>query len=323
MKPLLLPLLLLLLPCLAVAAPAAPSAGTATAAKSSPLPDKSDPATEEKWAAAVSKGLKVGKAVRLKAAGHEVFALYTAETLGKRLGGVILLHDAGEHPDWPEVIHPLRVELPRRGFDTLSVQMPVLPDGHPIRDYAGLFGLADQRIAAAVSYLRGKGVDHITLVGYGLGALMGANYLAQAPHREILAFAAIGMPVYPEQDPHLDGARLLQRLELPVFDLYGDRDYDAVVDTAGERRTAAAQAQKDAAAKAKKSAEPHIAEGLTAVGVATKIPTDKLPPRNPNNLPLYRQVDVAGADHGFHSQEGVLVTWIYGWIKRYTLPQQF
>ena len=54
----------------------------------------------------------------------QVLALWESETSGNPYGAVLILHDDGQHPDWPGTVHPLRTNLPQFGWTTLSVSMP-------------------------------------------------------------------------------------------------------------------------------------------------------------------------------------------------------
>lgn len=57
-------------------------------------------------------------------ADKQVLALWRPDTSGEPFGAVLILHDDGEHPDWPKTIHPLRTNLPQFGWATLAISMP-------------------------------------------------------------------------------------------------------------------------------------------------------------------------------------------------------
>ena len=65
-----------------------------------------------------------GDPVMLDAAGHEFLSIYTEADEPK--GAVLILHGRGFHPDWADTINPLRVGLIEHGWNTLSIQLPVL-----------------------------------------------------------------------------------------------------------------------------------------------------------------------------------------------------
>ena len=86
----------------------------------------SDTAKERRWAEQVIDGLLDGDDVWLiDDSGHEFLGILTE---GDRSSGhaVVLLHGVGVHPNWPDVIYPLRAGLLERHITTLSLQMPIL-----------------------------------------------------------------------------------------------------------------------------------------------------------------------------------------------------
>ena len=65
--------------------------------------------------------------VSLVAGESEFHGLYLPETAGRPQGGVLILHDSGQHGHWPETIAPLREGLPASGWATLSIELPDAP----------------------------------------------------------------------------------------------------------------------------------------------------------------------------------------------------
>jgi len=213
----------------------------------------SDIDKERRWAEQLQDQLVVGEPLRLTAGQQGFFALYTPAVGKLQRGGVILLHGLGAHPDWPDVISPLRKNLPETGWSTLAVQLPIRPNEADFTDYPPLFPEANARISAAIRYLQKQGLRNIVLVGHSLGAAMGAYFLAQkAPDSEaVRAFVGIGMGHAPGTVAHTPDA--LAKITLPVLDLYGTQDLRGVlgstkaraasqVDNAGYRQLAIAGA---------------------------------------------------------------------------------
>jgi pimeloyl-ACP methyl ester carboxylesterase len=245
----------------------------------------SDILKEQRWAAQLKEGLVVGEPLWLKAKGREVFSIYTPAGLEQRRGAVILLHGRGAHPDWPTVIHPLRLNLPESGWVTLSVQMPILDGEADTKRYLPLFPEAFDRINAAIIYLQDQGILNITLVGHSLGAAMGAAYLAtERPETQaIRAFVGIGMGRYP-QDPTAPAhtPTSLEKITLPVYDLYGELDFPGVKGSAGARAEAAKRAGNRS----------------------------------------FRQRQAPGADHFFTGLDTTLVSWVRAWLNKYAPGKQ-
>ncbi|AOE83073.1 alpha/beta hydrolase family protein [Pseudomonas sp. TCU-HL1] len=68
---------------------------------------------------------------QLKAADESFLALWQPANAGEPSGVLILLPGEGESADWPEVIGPLRRQLPNAGWSTLSLTLPD-PSGDPV-----------------------------------------------------------------------------------------------------------------------------------------------------------------------------------------------
>ena len=240
------------------------------------IPDShaSDIRKEQRMAEQLTEQLVIGEAVNITAGSLSFFALYTPAEGKTQRGGVILLHGQGAHPDWPDVISPLRRDLPDSGWATLAIQLPVWPNGTNFTDYLPLFPAANVRIDAAVRYLQKQGLLNITLVGHSLGAAMGAHYLAQQPPGSdaIRAFVGVGMGSAPGTVAHTPDA--LAKINIPVLDLYGFQDLDNVLNSAKARAQAAQKANNTA----------------------------------------YRQIKVTGADHFFRALEATLTKRIAGWL---------
>ena len=240
---------------LLAAGPAAAQAPAAPAA-----PPAGDAAKERRWAEQIVEGLIDGEAVWLEAGGARFLAIYTPPA-GEPRGGVVVLHGMGAHPDWPEVVHPLRARLPERGWATLSVQLPVLPNEARPEDYAPLLDAAAPRIAAAVRWLRGRGHTPVALAGHSLGAAMGVRFLARRPDAGVFAFVAVGLP------SRAGGAKAgtleaLRKVRVPVLDLYGGLDLPGVVADARRRLAALAAAGAEGSRQVRIEGADHFFDGF-------------------------------------------------------------
>lgn len=242
-----------------------------------------DTGKEKRWAEQIADALVVGDAEWLDADGHQFLAIYTEQTSARAKGGAILMHGTGVHPDWSDVIAPLRSELPDYGWSTLSIQMPVLPNEAKHEDYAPLYQEVPPRIEAAMRFLEDNGVTNIVLIGHSQGAAMGASYLASAaPGRiKVKAFVAIGLSAPKGADPRMDTRAFLAKIQTPTLDLYGSQDLDTV--------RMSSEARKNAARKAG------------------------------NNK--YRQDEVPGANHFFNGLNADLVRRVRSYLERYAAAQ--
>jgi len=63
---------------------------------------------EARWANEIEDAILVGEPEWLQSGDHRFLAIYTEAEGEARHGAVLLMHGSGVHPDWPEVINPLR-----------------------------------------------------------------------------------------------------------------------------------------------------------------------------------------------------------------------
>lgn len=192
-----------------------------------------DEGKEERWAAQVEANLFEGEMAWLEADGHRFLGVLT-EADDPR-GNVVVVHGTGVHPDWGQVINPLRVGLAERGWTTLSIQMPVLGNEVPPEEYQSVFPEAPPRLAAAAAWFDGDAP--VFLAAHSLGAAMSAYTLSNADTSPYAGFVAIGMSgeaAFPEAD----NVESLKSISLPVLDLYGEADFDSVLNTTSERAAA-------------------------------------------------------------------------------------
>lgn len=213
-----------------------PTAGTWAQIETPAMPDSSDLAKEQRWRDQIVDSLIDGDAVDLSANGLTFLGLYTEadEDTGR---GAVIVHGIGVHPNWQQVVYPLRTGLPQQGWSVLSIQMPVLPNEATDADYGPLMDEAAARLDAAIAYLHEQGAERVAIVAHSLGATMANDYLAARP-RAVAAFVAVGLS---SGGAHAgrDNAELIGRVKVPILDLFGQNDLDAVVSSAPERAEAA------------------------------------------------------------------------------------
>ena len=237
----------------------------------------SDTAKEKRWAEQVSDSIMVGDAEWLKTGKSKVFSIYTESAIEKTIGGAIILHGSGVHPNWDQVIRPLRSQLPDHGWATLSVQLPVLSNEAEYDDYIPLFKEVAPRINAAVKFFKAKGIQNIVIIAHSLGAGMAGYYMGSKPDSSIRALVAIGVSgVMYKSDKKVGYLTSLKKISVPVLDIYGSNDLDIVLK--GEK-----------------------AKAMTARKAGNK---------------RYTQVKVTGANHFFDNKDDVLVKRVRGWLAK-------
>lgn len=183
----------------------------------------SDIAKEQRWADQIVDSLLDGEAVWLEADNQNFLSIFTSAEDETQEKALIVMHGTGIHPNWDQVIRPLRVGLTEYGWNTLSIQMPVLANDAEHDDYASLFPGVVPRIDAALNYLKAQGAEDIILVGHSLGSLMTSYYLSKAGDASIKGFVAIGMSGGSKHDV-MNSLNTLKAVKLPVFDLFGSQD---------------------------------------------------------------------------------------------------
>jgi len=226
--------------------------------------------------------------ISLKASGGRFIGLYKRAkgseiNTGEAHGVMILVHGMGAHPDWPDVISPLRTQLTEFGWSTLSIQMPILSPEEPISEYGRTLRIANSRIQAAVDYLHAWEIEAIILLGYSFGASQAANYLASNNPEEIKAFVSVSMLAQKFIKPGLDVYKFIAGIPVPILDIYGEDDLEDVRRGIDDRRLAASK----------------------------------------NGNTGFRQIELQKAGHHYLGLEDVLVEQIQVWLQNNVLVRNF
>lgn len=235
----------------------------------------SDFAKEKRWADQTIDAIMTGDAVWLKADGHKFLGIYTEAATKNILGGAIILHGTGVHPNWTDVIQPLRTRLPESGWHTLSLQMPILKNEAEMKEYRPLFSEIAPRMNAGIKYLKDKGVKNIVIIGHSMGATMAGYFVANNKNANIRALVAIGATGNMFKDSKRDYIQSLKKISIPILDLSGSDDLPDVVKT-----------KKLKAEAAKAAGNKH-----------------------------YDQIEIKGANHFLVGKDDELVQEVSEWIK--------
>lgn len=197
----------------------------------------SDVEKEQRWADQIVDALLDGEEAWLKSGKDEILSIYTeADEASEK--AIIVVHGTGVHPDWDQVVKPVRVEMISYGWNTLSVQMPILANEATYEEYVPLYPEIPARLKAAEEFLSEKGMKEIVYVSHSQGATMTAYYLA-GNQSAAKAFVAIGMGAT-QKDSELNSADSLKSITIPVLDLYGENDLPGVLATVEKRAAGAA-----------------------------------------------------------------------------------
>jgi pimeloyl-ACP methyl ester carboxylesterase len=185
----------------------------------------SDIEREKRLASQIVDSIIDGEPVFLPSGDHEFLAIYTEADDAQ--GAVIIMHGRGFHPNWSDVAYPLRTGLVEQGWNTLSLQMPVLDKEAKFYDYLEIMDDAFPRIEAGIDYLQAQGNEKIVLIAHSCSVHMTMAWVDAGRMRDIDGFVGIGMGAVDYQQPMLKPFPL-DRLKVPVLDVYGEEEYPAV-----------------------------------------------------------------------------------------------
>ena len=234
---------------------------------------------EARLAQEAEAGLFEGDAVYLNDGNRNFLSLYSEASASSFEGAVILLHGRGFHPDWVQVAGPLREGFGELGITTLSLQMPVLAKNAKFYEYLEIIPQSFPRIEAGIDFLRSKGYQWIAVVAHSCSVHMTMAWIREFGDNAIDAYVGIGMEATDYGQPMLERFPL-ERMSIPVLDVYGSEDYPAVI----------------------KGAERRISE-IESAG-------------NPQSM----QIKIEGPDHFFEDYENELVTTVGEWIRQTRYP---
>ncbi len=176
-----------------------------------------------------------GEPVMLSDGEREFLGIYTEAEEAK--GAAIIMHGRGFHPDWPDAINPLRVGLVENGWNTLSLQMPVLEKEAKYNDYVFIFPASYPRIEAAIKYASEQGNDKVVLFAHSCIVHMVMSWINKHGAEGVDAVVGIGMGATDYKQPMLEDFPF-DRITVPVLDIYGEEDYPAVHRMAPDRLAA-------------------------------------------------------------------------------------
>ncbi|MCW9012544.1 MAG: alpha/beta hydrolase family protein [Gammaproteobacteria bacterium] len=198
----------------------------------------SDIAREKRLADQIVDSILDGEPIFLKSQNHEFLSIYTETEDESAKGAAIILHGRGYHPDWKDVVYPLRTELPKHGWNTLSIQMPVLDKQARFYEYRPIFKDSYPRIDAAISYLLENNIKNIILIAHSCSVHMSMDWFEQSGsslRNEIDAYIGIGMGAT-DYKQYMSKPFPIDKLTIPFLDIYGSDDYPAVINMAPARK---------------------------------------------------------------------------------------
>ena len=196
----------------------------------------SDLEKEERWREQVEDSIMDGESVDLVVEGRNVFGIYTEAEDGSDKG-LIVVHGTSIHPNW-QVVQPIRAEMAGDGWNTPAVQMPILHNEAEYEEYVALYPEVPPRLRAAEAFLKEKGIQTMMIAAHSQGTTMVSYYPSRYPS-DVKGLIAIGMGAT-QKDRHVNSAESLNKVTIPLLDLYGDDDLPGVLETVDVREADAA-----------------------------------------------------------------------------------
>lgn len=194
---------------------------------------KPDFVREKRVVEQIEDAILNGEVVRLNTKNNgKVFAIWTEAESEKAKGGVIVLHSRAMNPNWGTVIQPVRVGVAEVGWESLSVQMPLLHNKAKYYDYVGIFPYAHERIWAAIDFYQKRGINKIVLIAHACGAHMAMSFMDKYGDKMFAAYVGIGMGA---TDYKQKIVKPYPSISVPFLDIFAEKDYPGVIRTALKR----------------------------------------------------------------------------------------
>lgn len=229
----------------------------------------------------------------LTVAGQEIEATYLEEVLGERHGAIIFLHDQGEHLEGQGVVTPLRHQLPKYGWSTLTLALdypykpaillsPTLIAENNASEAKSIAVASDekqsddkprdsdapaekevlppisnqQRLKAAITFLQEKDIDRILFIGHGAGGNLAVEILDDetTPIQALILIST----------PELTTNEVFKTMQHPILELYGAQDLDGIAEAVQHRKILMKRAGNKHYATREIVAANHFFTGLEA-----------------------------------------------------------
>lgn len=166
--------------------------------------------------------------------GNSVFSGELLETNCSKVG-VVMYHGRGSSPSGP-VVEEIRNSLNRAGYTTLSIENPVPLNG--LTDFTSyvkdvgtdnyVFPEAFARMRTAINHLQSLGAEEVVVAGFSLGSRLATAHVARGQIDEIPILGLLGIGMYGTSIEPLNVSTTLDEVTMPVIDIYGDVDTNAV-----------------------------------------------------------------------------------------------
>ena len=215
----------------------------------------------------------------------------------KTLGTALILADLSHHPDWPQIINPLRNNLPAHGWQTFSIHMPEKMANASAFELENIYQVTKSRITSAINHLTTKGSHNIVIIARRHSANIAIKYLVENEDSRKNVTGFVGISIF--DSPWINTSQLLRKMPIPYLDIFAQYDTPEVLISAPKRLMSA-----------KFSGLQYNAPPQTSR--STKV--QQLAKNKTGNL-YYRQTIINSAHSHFSKLQHTLIKSIRGWLK--------
>ncbi len=287
------------------------------------------PDLEEEISTQIEKALTTGEAVWLGEEGANFLSLYKSNSFKKTHGGILFLHDIGANSDWPNLIKPLRLAFPKKGWDTLSIQLPMVNVDAEKTEYLGQFDEAVSRVNAGVEFLKQKGLTSIVILGHGMGSIVAIYDLNKNPQESVKALIAVSLsgsdtikpPLKIESQP-IENMADPATMEKPDKKKKDEMKEKAAEPTMAEIDPAAEIPERDLFAEMAKIRIPFLDIYAQQDHQDVVREAEKRSETIEGNNQDYFQWEIEGADHYYRGLEEQLLKRLRGWLKKQVVEKK-
>lgn len=231
---------------------------------------------------------------------REILALTSPSNTSDLQGGIIILADLHQNPDWPIIVHGLRTKLPNFGWETLSIQLPVPTINPSNNEMDQIYELIRQRLESSITHFKNKNISNIALIGVNQSANFALKFIA-SKNKETPDIQSL-ITIRAFDSDWLTSSELVKNISINTLDIYPEHDSNMVLQSAQKRLIATNFAGK-------------LNGQSPTLNLSPKV--KKLAINKTGNL-RYRQKIINGANYPFDNQEDTLIKIIRGWLAIYT-----
>ena len=162
-----------------------------------------------------------GEVVELAAGETSFVAIHRPQTRDTATGSVVLLHGRGTNANSHRVIRPLRIGLSEHGWNTLSLQLPLVQAGAAESAWLDNVDVIKARLQSALDWLTQRNQRNQVVIGVGDSALLALRLVATQRPQSVRALVLLSVPADFSADTD---RQALTDLERPLLDVFAERD---------------------------------------------------------------------------------------------------